>query len=58
MIMGTALVWTFYAASLLCERWLRAIGRLPASGRTSEAVIGWIVVFLGFCGGAALLMLS
>jgi len=58
MIAGTAVVWTFYTASLLAERYLRAIGRLPTSGRRSEAVVGWIVVALGFLGGAALCLLS
>ncbi|GAA97230.1 uncharacterized protein L969DRAFT_42935 [Mixia osmundae IAM 14324] len=57
-IPGCALVFVFYVSSLVTERWLRHIERLPGTHGRRELVLDLLAVVCGFIGGLALLMLS
>jgi hypothetical protein len=58
-IPGTALTFIFYSLSLLCERWLRHLRRIPGGlGRNREKVADIIAIVFGMIGGLALLLLS
>ncbi|KAL7423744.1 hypothetical protein Q5752_001326 [Cryptotrichosporon argae] len=48
----------FYILSLLAERWLRHIDRLPTDIRVREKVFDWIAIAFAVVGSAALILLS
>ncbi|KAL8280722.1 hypothetical protein RQP46_006726 [Phenoliferia psychrophenolica] len=57
-IPGAALTFVTYTGTLITERWLRHLRRIPGVLRVQERWIDIVAVILGFCGGLALLMLS
>jgi hypothetical protein len=57
-IPGTALTFIFYSLSLITERWLRHLRRIPGSLRRRETAYDITAVVFGVIGGLALLLLS
>lgn len=57
-ITGNALTFAFYSATLVAERWLRHIRRIPGSFKRSQSAIDIFAVIFGIIGGAALLFLA
>lgn len=57
-IPGTALTFIFYSMSLITERWLRHLRRIPGALQIRERNIDIAAVVFGCVGGLALLLLS
>lgn len=57
-VAGTALTFIFYTLSLVAERWLRHLRRLPGVLRRRERYSDILAVVFGFLGGLSLLLLS
>jgi hypothetical protein len=47
-----------YLMSMLCERWLRHIDRIPTDVRKREWVYDWLAIVFAAVGCAGLLLLS
>ncbi|KAL8280353.1 hypothetical protein RQP46_007270 [Phenoliferia psychrophenolica] len=57
-IPGTALTFITYSATLLTERWLRHLRRIPGALRRRERYADILAVVFGMIGGLALMLLS
>ncbi|RSH85040.1 uncharacterized protein EHS24_006628 [Apiotrichum porosum] len=54
----TCITAAFYVASLLAERWLRYIDRLPTDIRKREEILSWLGIVCATIGGTALILLA
>lgn len=57
-IPGCALVFFFYGVTLISERWLRSLKRIPNVIHQSQKFWGYSTVILGILGGFCLMMLA
>jgi len=57
LVLNCALVFC-YIASMLCERWLRHVDRIPTDVRKREWLYDWLAIIFAIIGCAGLLLLS
>jgi len=57
-ILGCTLTAVFYVATLVLERWLRHVDRIPSGFRSREKILDILTIICGAIGGIALIVLS